>query len=838
MSDIKVSKIQSEQTLEDFMIEASQGVEQATGEDVVDDYFETAFGEPTGGSQSSSAGMIPHGDDPIYDYTFGIYTPNGIASNSSDAASGVIFDDIKVPDYDTLRKDNPKVDQYTELAKTFYKDRALDIEALKKNYVNLIKTNLPLNSKLELQTRIEKCDLLLNDVTKNLDRVNMMTTQNEQIHLYEKMHMIDSNGDGIIGAANKAGSYYVYEKDGKKVFVDVLTKQPVKVPFLDTGYEPTLSETDCFNLIDDPAKAYSNSNGDIIKKINGEYISQEMGAVDAFLQINPDATKAGKGYFDTFADILLPEVVYVKKNKDVDGDSLYATKTDESGAGGAKMIAKESWTQDADGKIYQIPPDETELDEWVPVRIDHFQVESVESGLQDKSGGDLYHHYLIGRVGGDQGDCAVRVRIEGPKTGTDCNQAVETKSEDKRAMASQFSLGLDAKRRSANVSIDTTLYKTNVRHVVDDFEKALGGIPDEVKTNKEAFQQTESFFTKKSEIETTYYEGKCKLNTNMPEGWVSANYEDLQTEQKKANWADYNNTGSSDIFISDNFQELENVNTGSVRFGMAINNVRGYIKMADGYSNICKSIGANKYTEWEKEILPPDIEKIKVQDAEAINIVDAGSSGQNVVLASSHARNFINNVVMAIATDDDGYGDFNIAVQEEELSAPSDGKYPRNPRIFAHLTCKGDVKISNSNEETDSETGAATNSEPKKDPVDDKGTKDIIENANKDDWYFIDAKRVGANMPSAIYDSETNVIHFETDAPDYDTFMADIKEIKQQLIDSIMQNIDVDEAEINDDLDMRYENETALAAEMDTFFGDMFGEMGDLWNEFESLKQY
>ena len=280
--------------------------------------------------------------------------------------------DRRTPSLDALLSQYPKLRFFLDDIRTKYVAKQDEfykkIEELKKQ----LRTATPEQAG-PLNREIERLKNEIVYINQDLQKLDQMLVEQQAVWKEEKLSFSraadfkdvaqhDKNLDGWIGKPNEKDSYkLLVGKDGRKIIADS-KGQPITLPYPNgANYEWEISSGG-LNLIDkQTAEKETNSEED------------EGVHYDAYLQL---ATPGQKDHFDrpfnAQISLNLPPYIWVQKGEDGE-----AKIDDDTG----QYIPKE-FKQEGE-RIFQSPPEETDLDQWVQVRIGSATVTSVQVDTVD-----------------------------------------------------------------------------------------------------------------------------------------------------------------------------------------------------------------------------------------------------------------------------------------------------------------------------------------------------------------------------------------------------------------------------------------------------------------------
>jgi hypothetical protein len=573
------------------------------GNDVPQNDWASQTTDPTAGMDDlfdmGADGTGAAGSDPIDGWMCGD-TVGGAYVDGGSAGAQAWLDSFP-PILEDVLAQNENAVNYLDMVMNRYEKAQEDLHALKNEYNAALKSaTLTAAETQQILDRLPAIDLALSRCETEMEKCSTMANDLTKVYIDEQRSMKDLNNDNWIGRAFMKGSYFVqYNDDGTTTYIDPISKKPVPCPLMDPDYQ---------------AEVFSNNSVVAITDPNDQSVTrdiEDLEITDVFMKLN--ASKIAESGGNTFGcpiDIGIPEYFWVERE---DGEPKLDVDPDHSEA---KYVLFNEW-DNAGGLKQKIPSD---LSKHMQLKVTGVYLRSVECGTVD--GEPIYRHVV--EFMNDQ-TLICRISIEGAETMDSSLSSVTTLTDDNvnYVAASSVGVAFHDSNRASPVEFDASGFKSTARHVVPGLAGELGvHKPGDDERGDASFNENLNAFEDK--------------NFKTKE-WIDGGWEDVGHGLNGSGTYAYN--GLNDRYMPD----CDDAETGegayaTFRSGVFVDGLRGKFIGSTG-NDVFNCRGVNEYSDYAKEHLPDKAKEIVKDDAYYSNFVNA--AGGNDVVVAGRGDNYV-----------------------------------------------------------------------------------------------------------------------------------------------------------------------------------------------------
>lgn len=767
----------------------------------VSDTLDDVFSDPTETEETTSS------TSPLDEYVI----------NDPTASSGTPADRLAnfPPKVEDIIAANEGVLRHLDLLKARYENTKVDLEALLKNYTDAL-PYVSATEAADLQRRIGYIQLAIPKCDEQKAKVDNLITNEERIEEQELAVGMDLNGNGLIGKDIGV----IYDEDGKIHYVDPTTGKAIRAPITDPEYaakvtNDTLEKTDAATVLGDS--------------------TDTDGEADIYLKLKDGVIESGKIYDNDFNApicINVPEFLWVKK------DQVTGWGKEDFEANIAKYVNDPSlWScEDGAGLTQKVPDDKSN---YVQIRVAKVEVSSKQSRYTDTESppNPLYDTYI--KIMDADETTITSIRITGYKTSANIPAAAAIAEGGNFVAASSVGIAFTDDQRLNPLELDATGYKSTCRHVINTpenlnaLEELLGtSCPSDDPKCKRAYDNTLAAFQNDPDDVngdfTTYYNTTKNGDGTEDASKTEADWQPLIHKDEDSNvmgpaapYGLYQDRYIPTSITAGKEDSLATIPTG------IFTHLSGIIRGTD-YNDMFIVPGVNELSAYAEEHKLPDSEKIRKGDASYSTVI-YGGTGNNLVRAGKdkeYQGDLYADGVGWACIDATGDSTIQLKVTDEPIGddadpAPGEEREDpkRDPFNFVQITGAHDSVLYDLGE-----TGTSNNA----------GYEPSLDN----DYYSLSGNKFVSNIKD-----EDIVGHESFSSTNLDT--SDANAVRT-MYDAIATKISEDIAGIGAE-DEEFDAGTKwveqfgkdsefgkLDAEMDSFFSEAFGDLGEFAIEMQS----
>lgn len=546
----------------------------------VEDYFDNAFGN---GASGTTPGSTVGNPDPIDDYTFGdIQAGQAVADDGADTSAWL---SNFPPSLEEIVAGNENAVAYLDLVMQRYEQAKSDLRRLRDTYNQALASGTlsitqaeSLNSRLGLITQaLARCD-------SEIQKVTQQSGRQEILYIDELQSMQDLDNNGWVGRARANGSYYVRQNtDGTTTFFDPRTRRAIPNPLMDPEYEPRITDSGSLAIVDNES-AHEMPTGE---------------TVDLNLRLTPEALSnfSQENIYQAPIDIGIPEYIWVEKRGEGDGEEPFQMQFN-SEAAEDKMVIYDNWS--SEGGLHQVIP--SDMSRYMQVQVTEVKIRSVDSGLKDAAGNILYDH-VVELYNGDY--LISRMQIEG--FNGEGPGSTATQGGGNYVSASTVGFSIHGSQRATPVRIDASDYISTGYHRFSGVAEKLGISAPGNTNGDEKFYNNVNFFEAGEYSQNGGIERDRYVQANLPTGPHAV---------------------SDPMFMARDPSENPEL---SAHTGIFVRDLRGDIT-GTNFNDVIMTDGVNELSEYARDHLPEDRREIQKGDAFYSNRIQA-DRGNNIVVA-------------------------------------------------------------------------------------------------------------------------------------------------------------------------------------------------------------
>jgi len=739
----------------------------------IDDLFDTG---PDGTGQAG--GSDPFDAWMCYETTGGVY--NNYGGNSVDAW----ISDFP-PSLENVLAQNENAINYLDMVRNRYEKAKEDLHALKETYKQAIQSGTMTSDELqEINNRMPALDAALSRCKSEMDKCSEMATEQARNYIEEYKCMTDLDGNKWIGRPFVEGSYYVqYNDDGTTTYIDPISKKAVPCPIMDPEYSAEIVANNSLIAIDE-----SDSKVD----------KGTLGIADVYLKLNESAL-SNSNTFGCPIDIGIPEYLWVEREDGTYKTDFFGESSEE------KMVLYNSWKNDS-GLSQNVPED---LSKYMQVKITRAVVHSIQCGTT--SDGDALYSHVVELY--DKDDVFIsRISIEGTEAvghdSVNTGLVSEGYSPGGYIAASSVGLAIHDANRASPLELDCTRVESTGRHVTQNLESIIGSKKPGNEQGNMTYNENIDLFAKKN---------YSSYHWDSDEGeWDTKNHE-------------LNEDGASYSYGSCNDRYLppdKNVKVGdgpvtTLLSGVHVSGLRGKI-IGSRHNDVIVCPGVNEYSDYALDHLPDDLKETAKGDPFYSNFVDC--QGGNDVVKVGRGDNYVLQATFLWHENGGPQDDLFVQFPDQTsgLSTDANADISPNQKTFLHFD-GGHAAVYNPHEFIASDY---TDSESKEEV-------EAMLPCTEDDWYEKVHGSIEFGNPS-----DPDVINSIGTTNNTDVFnkdhitqaMEDPEAAWYEALTSVPGEGDID---TDIDWDEVMGSKTELDAEMDSFFGEMFGDLNSFIGEYQ-----
>ncbi len=733
----------------------------------VDELFDSPLFDETGSSSQSQ------GADAMDDMSAYMGGTNGAA----DAAAGAAWLADFPPTLEEIIAGNEKAIDYLDLIVQRYEKAKDDLWALKLKYEEAQASGqLTADEAKVITDRLPLIDAAISRCGNEIDKCYQKSSDLEKTYVEEFRCMKDLDNDGWIGRKFAKNSYKIeLDEDDLPVYFafDGVSFTAVPCPIMDPEYQ---------------AEVFSGSG--LVRCEQSPSGKAPDSITDVYMQLTEGALQNTNAYGCPI-DVGVPEYLWCAKDLNGTPETPYKTEFD---GGEAHAVLAGGWVEG--NGLTQAPPED--LSKAIQVKVTGVTVRSVEAGF-DSEGNAVYHQVIEFKHGED---VLCRIQVEGCEV-SGANPAACSVDGRNYVAASSVGIALHDSNRASPVIVNCEDLQSTGRHAFADIENTLGiNGPGDGDRGDRSYNETVGQFRDKDYTNYTW--------NNDPEV--------QEWEENEHNFDDgtYAYGASNDRYMPASESEPgDGEGCKTYNTGVFITGLRGDIT-GSRFNDVIQTRAVNDYSQYALDHMPASRREIKKDDPFYANFVNCGNGGNDIVVASA-GDNYILDATMVWVNGSGAHDENYIAMPEMpgEDAATGNKSASPNQKNFVHLD-GGKSYVSIPDEGTFGDTDGTT-------------TTDVTKNDGSylDDWYEVEEGSVQYGTPndSDVVNSpdskhgNTNsfkrdlIEKAKTDTGVYDEFYDALTEVPNPE-DSLPE---VDWDEVNS-------QKSALDEEMDSFFGEMFGE--------------